>query len=184
MAAVHSFTGPLGGWLGGSVSLSLWVVILLATTWAITCLALARKLGARWLHAELEGVQAAAAILHNELVQTKSELANSERRREELFSQIDGIVQECNDWRRLYHTEASMHGTAQAMLMDERNYFLGQFKRLGVIPRTNKTIDQVVAMHAAEHADPSREALEQMNQALKNSNGTESGLESDERASG
>jgi len=173
MAPVHTLWALLDNAIGFTVTEPLWMVFALHALLCAVAAALGVKLGNKLLRADRDGALMATVMLQRDLGQTKSLLANAERRREEMFQKLDGIVQECNSWRNLYRVEASLHGTAQAMMMDERNYFLAQFKRLGKKPRTNRTIDQIVALHEAEHAGPSREALEQLQREQKITEGIE-----------
>lgn len=135
---------PLGV-LGPVVAIPIWPAVA-----ALLLLAIATWVGVhratRKLRQEHEGAQRFARAVQNELVDV-------ERRREELFKSIEGILGERDEWQRLYRQQASAHGVAQEMLMAERARLVRQVISVKKKPSTSSMIDRVVEAFGREHGE-------------------------------
>ena len=101
--------------------------------------------------------------LANKVGDLESKLANvvdleagARRKFDEQFANISGYLGERDQWMALYHQQAAEHGTAQAMMLAERQVLIQQLQRAGIEPRVNKVIEQVANGFASTHVDAAR----------------------------
>jgi hypothetical protein len=75
------------------------------------------------------------------------------------FERISGYLRERDEWQTLYYTSASEHGTAQAMMLAERQRLIHQLRRVGIDPKSSPVLEAVANAFDETHAGPARAAL-------------------------
>jgi hypothetical protein len=96
------------------------------------------------------------AYLESQLTKVVDLEAGARRKFDEQFANISGYLGERDQWMALYHQQAGEHGTAQAMMLAERQVLIQQLQRAGVKPRVNKVVEQVANGFASTHVDAAR----------------------------
>jgi hypothetical protein len=91
------------------------------------------------------------ADLRNRLSSCQSDSAIYERKATEYFNTIESVLKERDTWRTWYYESAAGHGTAQSLLMTERERLIHQLQAHGIKPHTHPQVDEVVALCSEQH---------------------------------
>lgn len=81
----------------------------------------------------------------------REQVANEQRRANELFERIDGVLKERDKWRDLYFEQATQHGVAQEMLFNELQALANRLRKVGIDPTPNPRLQAVMAAYRDEH---------------------------------
>lgn len=149
--AVDSFASALVGALGTGLVV---LVVALLRPWRL--LRWMGSLGSRRAaleQAEVAMTEAAerTSALGVVVDRLREQVANEQRRANELFERIDGVLKERDKWRDLYFEQATQHGAAQELLFNELQAMANRLRKAGVDPTPNPRLQAVMAAFRDEH---------------------------------
>lgn len=142
---------------GATVVVPIWLLVA-ASVVVLACFGLGFWAW-RKLRRETAGLRALVAELRGTLGRALEQRDDMDRRRQELFDKIEGILGESKGWQERYWEQARAHGVAQEMLFTEREYLMKQIRAVGKQPKVDNRIEQIVKAYQAEHAGPAAAAL-------------------------
>lgn len=123
---------------------------------AVLVYVIARLVNRRHTRGAILELSNKVAALESQLTKVVDLEAGARRKFDEQFANISGYLGERDQWMTLYHQQAAEHGTAQAMMLAERQVLIRQLQTAGVKPRVNKVVEQVASGFASTHVDAAR----------------------------
>jgi hypothetical protein len=126
---------------------------------AVVVYLVARLINRRQTRAVILELANNVAHLEDQLADMAALAEGNHRKFNQQFERIAGYLRERDEWQALYFQQASEHGTAQAMMMTERQRLVLQLERAKIQPKINPAIEAVARAFDETHAGPARVAL-------------------------